>query len=334
MKDSLSGTSIMNPLTPNHSPSNSLHDSAAPRKETDRCRSHHIYGGLHQYGFNVEFCDFSLKTPFRWGDTFADHSLQICINLHGDTTVEQGGRTAVFGDNKVAVYTVGEEKPKVTREARGHHCFYTLTFSRQWLFKHMRLSMDFLKPEVRHFIEHPQDPHSFFEWFTLPLPLIPCRIDLLAPPVHPAARETWYYGKIFEILALAIYVKEDAKDATEMRNRERADRVRSLIEEDYQNLGSLKMLAKAAKCSPFHLSRIFKKVYGISISDYHQAIRMEKASEFLRGGMTVTETSSTVGYSNISAFIAAFSRYHQTTPSRWLASWKKGTEKNSPSPSA
>ncbi len=292
-----------------------------------------VHGDMLERGFSLEFHDFSLKAPLDWSASFHEQTVEICINLHGGATIKRGSSLHQLADNEVAVYTVPGHRPQAVRQPEGHHCFYTLEFSCEWLRKHLAPSLHQLKPEILHFLERPDRARAYVERFALPLPMIPIRIDLLAPPVSEAASDAWYFGKIFEILALTIFKPRDAIPAARRRNRERAEIAKALVESTFENPLTLEDLAREAGCSPYHLSRTFHREFGISISLYLRAVRMEKAAEYLRQGMSVTETSVAVGYSNVSAFIKTFGLHHCTTPARWAAAWtpkEKGGKTASP----
>lgn len=317
--------------TRNHLPisSDSSHENFVWKQVKGRWRL--VHGGMLRQGFSLEFHDFSIKEPLDWSASFHEHSMEICINLHGDASFRRGATTLALRDNQYAVYTVPNTKPGAIRNPIGHHCFYTLEFSRDWLRENLQHSMDRLKPQIRQFILRPDRARAFVECSSMPPAMIPIRIDLLAPPVSEGARDAWYYGKIFEILALTVYQQPSPPSAIEQRNRERVEHTRALIEHSINNPPSLPILARESGCSPFHLSRMFKSMLGISISDYQRASRMEKAAVHLRSGKSVAETAEAVGYSNVSAFIKAFFGHHFTTPSRWAALWREQADKAEPS---
>ena len=67
------------------------------------------------------------------------------------------------------------------------------------------------------------------------------------------------------------------------------------------------------------LSRRFLAETGFTFADWRQRARLMRAVELLAGGHSVTATALTLGYDNVSAFIAMFRRAHGTTPARFLA---------------
>jgi len=76
-------------------------------------------------------------------------------------------------------------------------------------------------------------------------------------------------------------------------------------------------------CSEFHysysyLSHYFKNKTGVSLSEYYQQRRFEKAAELLRQEKySITEIAKRVGYRRVNAFSKAFSRYHGISPTNY-----------------
>jgi AraC family transcriptional regulator len=69
-----------------------------------------------------------------------------------------------------------------------------------------------------------------------------------------------------------------------------------------------------------HLSRSFKKAYGIGLADFVLAVRLERARRLLREtALTVVELSREAGFSSPSYFHQAFRRAMRTTPERYRA---------------
>jgi AraC-like DNA-binding protein len=78
---------------------------------------------------------------------------------------------------------------------------------------------------------------------------------------------------------------------------------------------SLRALAAASYLSPFHFSRLFKKLTGVTPHNYLAAIRATRAQLLLaESGMSVTEVGSRVGYLSASHFTKAFRLATGTTP--------------------
>ncbi|HEY9027601.1 MAG TPA: helix-turn-helix transcriptional regulator [Burkholderiaceae bacterium] len=65
------------------------------------------------------------------------------------------------------------------------------------------------------------------------------------------------------------------------------------------------------------LSRRFVAETGLTFADWRQRARLMRAIELLAAGTPVTTVALSLGYDNVSAFIAMFRRAHGVTPARW-----------------
>jgi AraC-like DNA-binding protein len=70
----------------------------------------------------------------------------------------------------------------------------------------------------------------------------------------------------------------------------------------------LDKIAAAAFMSRFHYIRVFKQVYGRTPRQFLQDIRIEKAKELLRQGVSVTAVCTDVGYDSLPTFSNIFKR--------------------------
>ncbi len=77
--------------------------------------------------------------------------------------------------------------------------------------------------------------------------------------------------------------------------------------------------ARVGALSARTLSRRFLAETGLTFADWRQRARLMRAVELLAAGSSVTATALTLGYDNVSAFIAMFRRAHGTTPARYVA---------------
>jgi AraC-like DNA-binding protein len=68
------------------------------------------------------------------------------------------------------------------------------------------------------------------------------------------------------------------------------------------------------------LSRRFAAETGFTFADWRQRARLMRAVEMLAAGTPVTTIALSLGYDNVSAFIAMFRRVHGVTPARFMAS--------------
>lgn len=255
-----------------------------------------------------------------WGRSFHPGSLEVCLNFSGTGTLQDGDAERPLGPGQVAIYTLRDQRLRAVRRADSLHRFLTLELTPAFLSAHFpEEEAGKLKPAIRRFMESGGKAAPFLEILPLPASLLATRVQFVEPPVSGPARNTWFLGRVLEILAQTIFPEEDPEELFCQRhqrtNRERVERVRYLIERDLENPPSLDMLAQEVACSPFYLSRMFAQETGASIPKFLRMKRMEKAAELLRNGRAnVTEAAIAVGYASLSAFNKAFVEHFGCCP--------------------
>lgn len=91
-----------------------------------------------------------------------------------------------------------------------------------------------------------------------------------------------------------------------------------LIDEDVQDPPALGEVAGALGCSPFHLSRIFRRESGLPMRRYLDRSRLRLALERLADGeQDLTGLALDLGYADHSHFSNAFRREFGLSPSRF-----------------
>ncbi|MEO8350492.1 MAG: AraC family transcriptional regulator [Chthoniobacteraceae bacterium] len=270
-----------------------------------------LHGGFFERGLSVEWHDFHVDRDMNWARSFHPRSLEICLNFSGTAELHDGAAERSVGPNELAIYTTQGERMRAVRHSGSLHRFITLELSASFLRTQFADVLDRLKPPVRRFIESGAMAPAFLETLPLPATMLTARTHFVEPPVPAPARDTWYLGRVLEILAQTFFQPDDSKELFCHRhkrtNRERIERARYLIERDLENPPSLGMLAEEIGCSSYHLSRTFAQETGVSFPKFLRMKRIEKAAEFLCAGrMNVTEAAMAVGYSSLSAFNKAF----------------------------
>jgi AraC family transcriptional regulator len=92
-------------------------------------------------------------------------------------------------------------------------------------------------------------------------------------------------------------------------------RVADYIEEHVTEDVSLAQLALLVELSPYHFGRAFKQSFGLPPLRYHARRRMEYAKLLLaKPTLSITQIGREIGFSETSAFTAAFRKYAGTTP--------------------
>lgn len=270
-----------------------------------------LHGSFFTRGMSLEWHDFRLEKDMDWSRSFHDESLEICLNFSGEGRIHDGEAEHAIAANQGAIYINGRERLKASRLAGSLHQFLTIELSAGFLRTHFGAAVSQLKAPVQRFAKADSDTRAHAEIYTLPAALLPARVQFVSPPVPSAARDTWFLGRVLEVLAQTLFPAEDPGELFCKRhqrtNRTRVERARYLIERDLENPPSLEMLAEEVGSSPFYLSRVFAQETGASIPKFLRMKRIERAAELIRSGkMNVTEAAMTVGYSSLSAFNKAF----------------------------
>ena len=85
--------------------------------------------------------------------------------------------------------------------------------------------------------------------------------------------------------------------------------VRDHIDHYFADPLSLQSVARLFLVSKEHLSRVFRKAFGITVNDYITERRMEKALELLRDGdMEIKQVARMVGYHDVAYFYRVFKK--------------------------
>ena len=96
---------------------------------------------------------------------------------------------------------------------------------------------------------------------------------------------------------------------------ERVQAVREIFETRYAESHSLVSVASSVGMSAFQFARVFSELVGVPPHQYLLRVRLERASQMLRDGNSVTRTCFDVGFSNLSHFTRSFQRRFGVVPS-------------------
>lgn len=107
---------------------------------------------------------------------------------------------------------------------------------------------------------------------------------------------------------------EDAIDAKLRRN---VENLRRLISEEPTHRRSIEELSRYAGVNRTQLRSTFKRLYGMTVSEYRTSLLMQKAEEFLNEqDCSVAEVAYRLRYSDASSFSVAYKRYYGHAPRR------------------
>lgn len=137
-------------------------------------------------------------------------------------------------------------------------------------------------------------------------------------PSFPFIFQTHHNGT-FKTTRQAICILTEATDRQSIAINTRPSRIslnaKRLIDENYVIDPSISRIARRLDVSHEHLSRQFKKDYGISPGKYLHALRVAEATFRLSLGREIVDISLDVGYNDLSRFYKQFRKTTGTSPS-------------------
>jgi AraC family transcriptional regulator len=273
-----------------------------------------LHGGVEISGVSFEWHDFKTHKPFDWGQSFHPDTIEVCLNLEGDGTVNSNGAEIAFSPMTVGFYRRGQEPLIGTRQASQRHCFLTIELSFDFLRRNFSESGAALHPLVRDAVGATPKASGIGPVTRLSSRHQQLLSSLRQPPVLALAQTMWYRAKALEAAAEFFFIAGENEELFCHRQRrlsaERVERVIAVLKKDLAAPPTLEEIGRAVGCSAFHLSRTFSGATGMTIPQYLRQLRMERAAELLKSGkFNVTETALEVGYSSLSHFSHAF---HET----------------------
>jgi AraC-like DNA-binding protein len=92
---------------------------------------------------------------------------------------------------------------------------------------------------------------------------------------------------------------------------------RNYISHNYDKDLNLDFLSHVRFVSKYHLLRLFSKYYGQTPKQYLTDIRIEKSKEYLKKGMSITDTCFAIGFESPSSFSTLFKGRTGLTPTEF-----------------
>lgn len=92
------------------------------------------------------------------------------------------------------------------------------------------------------------------------------------------------------------------------------EEARHVLESDLSTIPTLAELARRVGLNRNKLTRGFRELFGESVQEFGQRLRMQRARELVGGGMPAGEVAARVGYLHQSSFTQAFSAFFGMSP--------------------
>lgn len=130
---------------------------------------------------------------------------------------------------------------------------------------------------------------------------------------------------------LIIDISFNAEIVPETESREALLFKKAVKEMKKNVLGQLSVnkLAEKLEISLSHLKRIFAAFTDVGVHEYFMGLKIVKAKEMLKSGVSVTETAELTGFNNQNYFSAAFKRISGISPKEYAGVKKKSEPQKS-----
>lgn len=132
-------------------------------------------------------------------------------------------------------------------------------------------------------------------------------------------------NSVYDMLKWVDYTLNKTSDCiNEARKLETVtDKIKEYIELNFNKDISRNDIANKFFLNPDYLSRIFNKETGLSIPEYQARLRVNKAKELLKMGMSISETAALVGYDNFSYFSTVYKKIEGITPAEFRKKYQQ-----------
>ncbi|MDF2922415.1 MAG: hypothetical protein K0R57_1329 [Paenibacillaceae bacterium] len=114
-------------------------------------------------------------------------------------------------------------------------------------------------------------------------------------------------------------IHEKLKNTDEAKNLALVQAVKEIIVANYQDLNlSLQSIAATLKMTPAYVGRIFKQLEFVSVGEYINEVRLNRAKEFLETkNLSIKEIMELAGFLNESTFFKLFKKKFGVTPKEY-----------------
>lgn len=138
-------------------------------------------------------------------------------------------------------------------------------------------------------------------------------------PVKLIINSTSAEDMLKKVKELCLFICNSVQEARSEQSERWQERMKLYIDEHYGDHSlSLTTIADHFGMTPQYMSGLFKKQYGINLTDYMIEVRMKEAKRFLEvPGMTILQVAEQVGYSTDIGFIRVFKKMEGITPGKY-----------------
>lgn len=144
------------------------------------------------------------------------------------------------------------------------------------------------------------------------------------PDLHREVPDDLYFTLAEHIVADHIPIYKQLQQVPAIRQNTKKELYRRLckakeyMQGTFTQSPAIQEIARYANLSEFHFFRLFKQVFGVTPHHYMMQLKLQHASQLLKAsGISITETASLSGFSDVFAFSKAFKKYFGVAPGIW-----------------
>ena len=257
-------------------------------------------------------------------DLKEDASLKFHYRLSGVSEIELPEERFQIGQHTGGVLLNPDGVVKHEHVTAGEHeKSVTLICSAGFLKARLGDSSTLLPAAIREYISGKRSPY-FCQHVPLRASMATTAASLFDSQMEGPLRNLFALSRGLELLALSLQslaeAEQDCPDGPERgihsRDLKRLQDAREILDENFIEPPTINRLARKVGINEAKLMHCFKQLYGLTIFDYAQSMRMEKAKQLLEStDLSITEIAFEVGYEYSSNFTTAFKRQFGITPS-------------------
>ena len=254
----------------------------------------------------------------------SDDSLKFHFRLEGSSGMEISDNT----ENQITDYSMGvllhpEGLEKQEHYLAGEHeRSVTLICEASFLSEMFGDTPDKLPSQLADFVRNGKAT-AYRDSLPMKVDMVTAANGILSTELRGSLRRYYIEGRALELLVLSLQACIDAEANVDnpekgmsQREVDRMHKTRELLEEQFVNPPTIGEVARHIGLNEAKLMHDFKQLFGQTIFDFTQNLRMDEAKKLLETTeRSITEIAFDVGYEYSSNFTTAFKRRFGITPS-------------------
>ena len=281
------------------------------------------YNELFFKGFHIGYGTFSLKNPVRIEGEIDYHCVKICFTFSGkvSATEIQSDLYTERIPNQYNIHYIKSFKGYLNWEANKYLKLLEISIIPEFFLKYLP-THDKRFNVFREKIERGET--CVFSPYNYPITQAMQWIirDIICSERNGIFKRIYLESKITELILLQMeQISESTKGVAANLNKGLIDKmmiVKEYIETHDLRSCTLSDLAKVAGTNEYTLKKSFKQVFGTTVFEYWNQLKMAEAKTLIMdGSFSVSEVAYRMGYQSAENFTIAFKRTFGYAPSKW-----------------